>query len=120
MNRTIKGALTTGVEFNGKFQKDFEIRIGTIGDLVALLETPAGERAAKNFIFQQVALNALRLVKLGDIPKAQITPELLLELTEQDMNTLSAAARQTADRGDQFQGEKGEVEVNPSPVKARV
>jgi hypothetical protein len=121
MSRTVKGVLATGIEFNGKVQKDFEIKLGTIGDLVELHETPAGARAAKNYFFQAVALNALRLQKLGDIPKAQITPELLLELTETDMNTLSAAARQDiGERGELFRPSEGSLEDNTGSAETEL
>jgi hypothetical protein len=120
MNKTIKGELATGVVFDGKRQKNFEIKVATIGDIVDLYDTPAAERAGKNFYFQQVALTALRLVKLGDVPKAQITPELLFDLTETDMNTLAAASRGLDERGELFRSEERELEGNTNATEARI
>jgi hypothetical protein len=107
--KTVKGTLTQGIEFDGKTHVDYEIRTGTIGDLVELYDTPMAERASKNFYFQQTALTALRLVKLGGIPKDRITPELLLTLSETDMSALMAAANQ---RGADFRKTEGNLEVN--------
>ncbi|MDR0453652.1 MAG: hypothetical protein LBH05_02425 [Deferribacteraceae bacterium] len=62
--KTITGELLTGLIFDYNVQKDFEIRLGTVGDFVELFDTDLAERAAKNYTFQQVALTAMRLEKL--------------------------------------------------------
>lgn len=97
------GTLPAGVEFAGKVHREFELRRELVEDVVEVYGDPErGERAEKNKFYAGVCLLARRLVKLGDIPKESITPELLLK-----METADFTALQNCDRGSLRQGQKG-------------
>ncbi len=88
--------LPIGIEFAGKIHRDFELRPELVADFIEVYEDPKyGKRALKNEHFAGVCVLARRLEKLGDIPKADITPELLLKMRSKDF----MAMRVSDDRG---------------------
>lgn len=85
-----KGTLSIGIEFEGKAHKEFELRPQLVSDSVDAIE---GERAQKNESYLGLCVLAKQLVKLGDVPKEKITPELLMSMYEVDLRALMEASK---------------------------
>lgn len=92
---TDSGTLLHGVEANDKMHFDFTVRLPVIRDTIEALELTAGKKgttdgAAANF-FYRVAIIALVLTSLGDLPKEAITADLLLDqMTDDDFDLIDA------------------------------
>ncbi|MDA8170322.1 MAG: hypothetical protein M0Z48_00635 [Nitrospiraceae bacterium] len=115
---TEKGTLPVGVEYEGKPQRDFELRPQLVQDSVDAVEE---ERAQRNESYLGVCVLAKQLTKLGDIPKEKITPTLLMGMYEADLGVISAAARRLQQRLARFSGadeapEKGAAGVEKAGV----
>ncbi|EKN9090594.1 phage tail assembly protein, partial [Salmonella enterica] len=82
---TIKGTLAVGVEYNGEFHRDFELRLSTVGD-----EIDASEMGIPDSGYY-VGLMALCLESLGTIPREAITYDLLRTMTSPDYSLLVQA-----------------------------
>ena len=100
---TEKGTLSIGVEFGGKMHRDFELRPLTVGDSVTGYEYPG---AKTNEVLYGVVIMTRRLVKLGDIPAASITPDLILSMHDADFKLLLTADEALGERLATFRGEK--------------
>ncbi len=114
----MKGVLPVGVEFAGKVHREFELRPQFVSDSCAVYEDKANaSRAEKNPYFAGVCIIARRLEKLGDIPRASITPDLLLTMRAEDMTAL-----QLADRGAPRPGpdSAGDAPTDPGADENRV
>lgn len=85
---TEKGTLPIGVEFGGKVHREFELRPQKVKDSVDVMEDA---RALKNDGYFGVAVLARQIEKLGDIPKEEISPALLLEMWDDDLKVLHEA-----------------------------
>lgn len=90
---TEKGKLPVGIEFAGKCHRDYELRAQKLRDSIEALED---ERAAKNDPYFAVCLLARQIVRLGEIPGDSITPELLMELYDEDARELTQAKERLA------------------------
>lgn len=94
--KTETGKLLDGVPFGGTFHMDFEIRLPVMCDTGQALED-AEERFGEvtGFMadsFYRAAVMATTLIRLGDIPKEELTAELLhTNLTSDDYDQLVAA-----------------------------
>ncbi|MGD9642773.1 MAG: hypothetical protein AB7V08_08545 [Elusimicrobiales bacterium] len=100
----MKGILPVGVAFAGGVHREFELRPELVEDVVEVYGDPArGARAEKNKVYAGVCLLARRLVKLGDIPAADITPELLMKMDTNDFT----AMREADARGALLPGQEG-------------
>jgi hypothetical protein len=53
---------------------------------------------------------ACQVVKLGDIPKEEITGELILSMFHQDFEVLTEVAETAKTRAETFQGDNGEAQ----------
>jgi phage FluMu protein gp41 len=109
-----KGTLIIGVEHEGKLHKDFILRAQIVRDSVEAMED---ERAQKNDSYFGVYCLAKQIEKLGDIPKEDITPDLVMALTETDFKALMAAKGRLEERLNSFREEGKGVEKtdnNPS------
>lgn len=108
---TGKGTLLYGIEHDGRTHYDFEIRIPVMADVYTALDQ--AERVHGNSdsgagdLYYRMALMALVLTRLGDLPAQDITPELLLSgLLSEDyerLNEVIAALkkkRRNANAGD--------------------
>jgi phage FluMu protein gp41 len=117
---TEKGTLPVGLEHNGITHKDFEIREQLVRDSVTVFDDPfRAKRAEKNDSFMGLCILAGQLLTLGSIPKEEITPELLLDMTQSDINELSAAARRLEERRKSFRSETKEpLPQNSRPAEA--
>jgi hypothetical protein len=88
---TETGTLTFGVMYNGVIHRDFEIRLQTVGDEIDTVKEVGSDIVDANFT---VHLLARTLLRLGDIPEEEITPELLKDnLIYEDYTALLQAAR---------------------------
>jgi hypothetical protein len=88
------GTLPVGVEFAGGLHRDYELRPQYMEDEVETCDDPKhGARAVKNSAFFAVCIFARRLVKLGNIPKESLTPDLIMRMQSRDMLELQAADR---------------------------
>ncbi|HAF6280306.1 TPA: phage tail assembly protein [Salmonella enterica] len=108
---TGKGTLLYGIEHDGRTHYDFEIRIPVMADVYTALDQ--AERVHGNSdsgagdLYYRMALMALVLTRLGELPAQDITPELLLSgLLSEDyerLNEVIAALkkkRRNANAGD--------------------
>ncbi|EAM4785902.1 phage tail assembly protein [Salmonella enterica] len=82
---TIKGTLAVGVEYNGEFHRDFELRLSTVGDEIDVSEMGIPDSG------YYVGLMALCLESLGTIPREAITYDLLRTMTSPDYSLLVQA-----------------------------
>ncbi len=83
---TVKGKLLHGVAVDGATHVDFEMREAKIRDVILASDKliNAGEDATSNLV-ARIYTAAEQLEKLGDLPKEQITGELLMNLSEDDI-----------------------------------
>lgn len=93
---TKKDSLIYGIEYNGKLHYAFEIGLPTLaqtGDSLDVTESRFGSlNSSKADIFCRAASFAFALVRLGEIPKEAITPDLLYaQLTQEDAEVLDKA-----------------------------
>jgi phage FluMu protein gp41 len=98
---TEKCALLVGIEHNGKVHFDVKLRPQKVGDAIEALEN---DRARNNDSYLGLCVLAKQMVQLGDIPAAEITPELLMELYETDMSVINEALRRLQVRLTSFRG----------------
>lgn len=83
---TEKFTLLDGIEFGGKTHRDIEMRPRKVGDSVNALEN---ERAQTNEAYMGLVILAAQIIALGDIPKDQITADLLMDITDDDMTEIN-------------------------------
>ncbi len=89
---TETGTLPLGVEYEGKIHRDYELKEQLVSDTVAVYEDPKyGPKAMRSNAFFNIAVMAIRLIKLGTIPKEAITPELVMGMSQKDFNELADA-----------------------------
>ena len=90
---TVKGKLPNGIEYQGQTHQDFEIREQLVRDMVEVANDKDNLAIAEqNDSFLGICIMARRMVSLGTIPPADITPALLLDLLQEDFNVLTGAA----------------------------
>lgn len=99
---TQKGSLVIGIEYDGKIHKEFELRPQIVRDTVNAFEHPK----FSNDMYAGLILLSMQILKLGDIPKEKITPELLLELYEEDLKILFSAKEELANRLKSFRSQE--------------
>lgn len=85
---TEKGTLPVGIEYAGKLHKDFELRPELIKDV---LDVEKEDSCKNSDTYTALFLLSRELVRLGEIPKETITPELLTGMTSVDFNALLEA-----------------------------
>lgn len=85
---TVKSELIIGCEREGIQHRNFELRQATIADAIAAIEKAgSGASHLKLRIFKA----AEQMTSLGEIPKDEITGELLLSLPEDDIEPIYSA-----------------------------
>lgn len=105
MANTEKGTLSFGVEHKGEIHRDFEIREQLVRDSVEAIEDKEhGARAEKSDSFFSVCVTARRLLKLGGIPKEAITPDLIMDMRQEDLNEIHAASKRLEEARRRFRG----------------
>lgn len=101
---TEKRILIIGVEHNGQIHRDLEIRSHLVKHLVA---ASSSELMAQNKNNYEVCCLAEQIVRLGDIPKTEITGALLLEMESEDFDVLTEAAQMVRQRTISFRSKAG-------------
>lgn len=101
---TVKGTLFVGVEHGGKVHRDFELRPQLVRDSVEAMED---EKARRNDAYLGVVVMSKTIVSLGEIPKEEITPAMIMSLTELDSHELLKAKGVLESRMGSFRSEKG-------------
>lgn len=101
---TEKGTLPIGVERNGEHHRDFEIREQLVADSIDVYEMGAEtvDRAERNPAFFGLCILSRQIVSLGGIPREEISPALLLGMTQTDFNALRAASARLEERRRSF------------------
>jgi hypothetical protein len=108
---TEKGTLPFGVEVDGITHRDFEIRPQFVRDTVDVFEDPdVAARASRNNQFFAACLFAGRLTRLGELPKEKITPELILDLRQDDYDEILRAGERLEKQETTFRGAAAAVE----------
>ena len=92
-----KGDLIIGVEHGGKVHTSFVLRPQLVRDTIEVMGGDEAEQAARNAHFCGACLMARQIESLGDIPKDEITTDLVLSLTDIDFEVISKA-RETLDK----------------------
>jgi hypothetical protein len=108
---TEKGTLPIGVEIDGKTHRDFEVRLRLVGDSIEALKDPI---ARDDDFYFGVALLARQMVKMGDLPAEEITPNLILGMYEVDVNEIRQAERRLDSRLKSFRSESDRGEEGAS------
>lgn len=91
---TEKDSLDFGVEFpagSGQRHYDFEIRLATVADNIAVYEDPTILGGGVSNMRVNAENLARCLVRLGTIPKESITGDLVGQLIDSDYDVLFAA-----------------------------
>jgi len=113
---TEKCTLPIGVEYEGKIHRDLEIRPRLVRDL---LDGAVSERAQTDRHYYEVCQTACQIVRFGDIPKDQITGDLLLDMYDEDFDVLTEAAIRVRTRTREFRGDaEGYQETDPGAPEA--
>lgn len=110
-----KGALTVGIEHGGKVHEEFVLRPQIVRDSIEAIEN---ERANRNESYLGLCILGKQIESLGDIPKADITPELLMNMYEVDLAIISKAARRLQKRQRSFR-DKAQAPEKDYPVTAK-
>lgn len=100
-----KRTLTIGMEFNGEIHRELEVGPRKVKHLIAASADPLFEADKHAY---EVCCLAAQIVKLGDIPKAEITGALLAEMDADDFDMLTEAAETVRQRTRSFRGGAGE------------
>lgn len=83
---THSDTLPFGILYNGVLQRDFTVRLATVGDEIAVIEDGVSDAGISTAVLARV------LITLGDIPPDAITYELLCDnLVADDYNALMRA-----------------------------
>jgi hypothetical protein len=101
-----KGILPVGIEVDGVLHREFELRPQKVRDSIEALQD---ERAASDESWLGLVMQCRQLVKLGTLSADQITPELLLDLYEVDMQTLMEGAAKLRERLRTFRADSGQA-----------
>lgn len=98
---TEKGVLPIGVEYKGMVHRDFEIRPQLVRDSIDAVEDP---RAMRNESYLGLAVITNQIIRLGEIPKEEITPELMLDMYDADLAEIQQATGRLQTRLKSFRG----------------
>lgn len=87
---TVTGVLPVGIEYQGELHREFEVRPQKGRDVVDAIDTlPADKAQSKPYL--GLAIQARQIVRLGTIPAAAITADLLGDAWTADLGALDAA-----------------------------
>ncbi len=111
---TEKGTLPVGVEFEGKVHREYELRPQQVKDSVEAYEDA---RSRKNDAYFGICVLCMQVVRLGDIPKAEITPALLMEMYDDDLKELQKGKERVEEKLRSFRGQDAaDKKTNPRPA----
>ncbi len=98
---TEKCTLPIGVEYNGKLHRDCELRPSLVRDSIEAVEDA---RAQTNESYLGLVILSKQLIRLGDIPSDELTPELFMGMYEPDLVTIRNASERLKKRLQSFRG----------------
>lgn len=87
-NLTEDGTLLVGVEHGGKFHKDFTLRLATVEDVENAIEDAGPDACGARVRRHKWSYT---ITRLGDIPKEDITAELLAGLVAEEFGVIKQA-----------------------------
>ena len=99
------GTLPVGIEHNGAVHAEFALRPLTVGDLISATDDG---RSRRNEYYMSVVLLCRQITRLGDIPKEEITPDLLVKMDISDLAALNEASLNLRKRREHFRKREGE------------
>ncbi len=91
------GVLIVGVEHGGKVHTSFVLRPQLVKDSIEVMEGDEAERASRNPHFAGACIIAKQIESLGEIPKEEITTDLVMSLVDIDFEVISKA-RETLEK----------------------
>lgn len=106
MSMNQQGTLPVGIEVDGVLHREFELRPQKVRDSIEALQD---ERAASDESWLGLVLQCRQLVTLGTLKPEQITPNLLLDLYEVDMQALMEGAAKLRERLRTFRAASGQT-----------
>lgn len=102
---TEKGVLPIGVERDGKWHREFEVRPRLVKDTMEVAREQ-GMQKLENDIFFSLCLAAKQIIRIGDISPVPV--EELLEMFDRDVAVITEAREKLAARLDRFhEGSEG-------------
>lgn len=111
---TEKITLLDGIEYEGVTHRDLVIRQQKIRDSIDALDD---DRAQNNNAYMGLAVLAGQVISLGSIPKDKITPELLMDLSDDDMNEINEGLARLRNRVKNFRAENKTVQTADSGAR---
>lgn len=99
---TEKITLLDGIEYDGVTHRDIEIRPQKVRDSIDAYDD---DRARENDAYLGLAVLAAQVVSFGTIPKKNVTPELLMEMSEDDMAEINKGLARLRNRVKSFRTE---------------
>jgi len=97
-----KRTLPIGIEYKGKRHRELEIEPRRVSHMIDALDDA---RAQENSRYAEICTLACQITRLGDIPKEDITGDLLLPMYQQDYAMLSEAADTAQKRVERFRSD---------------
>jgi phage FluMu protein gp41 len=99
---TEKGTLPIGIEKDGKWHRDFEIRPALVKDTVEVADEQEPKKL-DNPSYYGICLTAKQIVRIGDISPVPV--EVVMEMYDDDIGEISAAKARLAIRLRSFRAE---------------
>jgi phage FluMu protein gp41 len=100
-----KGVLIVGSLLDGRdIGLEFRLRPQLVSDSIIILESEDSERCIQNNAYYGLCLLARQIESLGNLPKEEITPGLLMSMYEVDLAEISAASERLKQRLISFRG----------------
>jgi hypothetical protein len=97
---TEKGTLPIGIEKDGKWHRDFEIRPRLVKDTMEVAREQDMQRLEGDDIFFSLCLTAKQIIRIGDISPLPV--DLLLEMYDLDIAEINIAKEKLAARLQSF------------------
>lgn len=98
-----KRTLPMGIGFNGAIHTALEISPRLVRHLLAASNSATFKADPTTY---EICCLAEQIVRLGDIPKEEITAALLLDMFADDFDVLTEAAQMARQRASSFRGER--------------
>lgn len=92
---TEKGTLTIGIERDGKWHREFEVRPALVKDTVEIADEQEPKKL-ENSSYYAMCITAKEIVRIGEI--SPVTVEMVMEMLDVDFGDISAAKARLAAR----------------------
>jgi hypothetical protein len=109
---TEKGTLPVGIEKDGKFHREFEIRPALVRDTIEVADEEEPKKL-ENASYYGICLTAKQIVRIGDI--FPLSPELVMGMLDEDFGEIAKAKARLAARLKSFHGYPGESGKEQAP-----